>query len=272
MIETLTPEQEALLPVYRDKWLAIGLCTDPIDQEVSKAAISKLYTSQGYEAPKEFIFREGLNSVTKEEFPLSALSVGQLYAYRLGFYEFFLDQFGIGEDIRPLIDVAKAGGFIHLEKDRVIVINRPESIVMSEGLLHNENGPSVRFRDGFEVYSWRGTRVPKEYIMEKDKLDPTLALTHENVEMRRVISEIIGWDRVLELLNPTIIDEDDQEIGTLLEVDIPDIGKERFIRVLCGTNRQFALPVPPDTKTAMGAQAFLHGMKLEDFMLPEIRT
>ena len=33
MIETLTAEQEAQLPEYRDKWLDIGLSTEPSDRE-----------------------------------------------------------------------------------------------------------------------------------------------------------------------------------------------------------------------------------------------
>lgn len=275
-IVNLTPEQEALLPVYRDKWLEIGLSTEEIDEDRSRKAIENLYKITGYEAPKDIHYVDGLNSITQDEFPISSLWVGSLSAYWLAFYDFFFEQFDIGEEVRPMleavIEVAKAGGSIHFEKDRVIVIQRPEVIKMRDGHLHCEDGPSIRFRDGFEVYSWNGTRVPRKFIMEKDTLDPTLAITHENVEQRRALAEIIGWDRVIEMLKPTIIDEDDPEIGTLLEVDIPEIGKERFIRVLCGTNRQFALPVPPDTDSALGAQAFLHGVSLNDFLLPEIRT
>ena len=36
MIDKLTPEQEAQIPIYRDKWLAKGLSTDRIDRERAK--------------------------------------------------------------------------------------------------------------------------------------------------------------------------------------------------------------------------------------------
>ena len=66
----------------------------------------------------------------------------------------------------------------------------------------------------------------------------------------------LGGAKVLEQINAKVIDEDaDPEIGTLLEADIPEIGKEKFLKVMCGTKREFALPVPPEMKTALEAQA-----------------
>ena len=272
MINDLTPEQTAMLSTYRDKWLAIGLDTDPIDQAEMSAAIEDLYQARGFQAPQKITFIDGFSQTNKKKFDISSIWVGQLSAYWLGYQEFFLDQFGIGEEIIPLMKIAKAGGFIHFDKNEVIVINRPEIIKMRDKVLHCEDGPSIRFRDGFEVYSWRGTRVPKEWIMDIKSVDPSLALNYPNVEKRRALAEIIGWDQIIEMIGPKIIDEDNSEIGTLIEVDIPEIGKERFIRVLCGTSRQFALPVPPQTNTALEAQAFLHGTTLEEFLVPEIRT
>jgi len=55
-INELTPEQEADMSATRDKWLAIGLSTAPIDREASKAAAVKMYECAGLPAPKVFIF------------------------------------------------------------------------------------------------------------------------------------------------------------------------------------------------------------------------
>ena len=35
------------------------------------------------------------------------------------------------------------------------------------------------------------------------------------------------------------------------EVTIPDVGREKFLKVICGTGREFALPVPPDMTTPL---------------------
>ena len=55
MIEKLTPEQEALLPVYRDKWLKIGLSCEPLDPEKAKAAAILAYKKAGLEPPRIFV-------------------------------------------------------------------------------------------------------------------------------------------------------------------------------------------------------------------------
>ncbi|MFN6512933.1 MAG: hypothetical protein RMY29_000355 [Nostoc sp. CreGUA01] len=39
LIEKLTPEQEALIPVYREKWRAIALSTERIDREKAAEAV-----------------------------------------------------------------------------------------------------------------------------------------------------------------------------------------------------------------------------------------
>jgi hypothetical protein len=56
-------------------------------------------------------------------------------------------------------------------------------------------------------------------------------------------TSIIGWERVLSELGAKTIDKDeDPMIGELVEVTIPDVGKEKFLRVLCGTGRDWYFP------------------------------
>ncbi len=50
-IETLAPEQAALIPVYRDKWRAIWLSTAPIDRQKADAAVKAAYKAMGREEP-----------------------------------------------------------------------------------------------------------------------------------------------------------------------------------------------------------------------------
>jgi len=104
-------------------------------------------------------------------------------------------------------------------------------------------------------------------------LSPETALTWENIEQRRVAAEIIGWDRVLSQLSTKTIDKDgDPQIGELIEVTLPDSGQERFLRVTCGTGRQFALPVPPNMTSALEANAWTYGVEPDLIKAIEKRT
>lgn len=55
MITALTPEQEALIPVYREKWRAIALSTERIDRQKAEVAVKAAYQLIGSQEP-EIIF------------------------------------------------------------------------------------------------------------------------------------------------------------------------------------------------------------------------
>jgi hypothetical protein len=137
---------------------------------------------------------------------------------------------------------------------------------------HCAEGPAIAWKDGWSFYYWHGVKVPREWIEAKDALDPRTAIEHPNAEMRRVAAEILGWDRILRTLDARAIDTDqDERIGELIEATISG-RKERFLRAKCGTGRIFALPVPPDTQTAIAAQAWIHDLPEATIRAIEVRT
>jgi hypothetical protein len=74
-------------------------------------------------------------------------------------------------------------------------------------------------------------------------------------------------------LNAKRIDIDpDPQIGELLEVEMPEVGVERFLRVTCGTGRTFALPVPPTVTTALEANAWTYDIPIDLLKQKEHRT
>ena len=202
---------------------------------------------------------------------------GQHDAHWLGFYDFFRREFGLEAETDRLIGLtalAESAGWA-LPYQRVCVISERHDAVRldSSGRIHCEDGPAIHYPDGFAVYGWHGTRVPREWIEDKSSLTAAAALTWKNIEQRRAACEIVGWEAILTELNAVTIDRDgDPEIGELVEVMLPDSGRERFLRVRCGTGRNFALPVPPDMESALQAQAWTWGVGPVDFVKPEIRT
>ncbi|MEH2141636.1 hypothetical protein [Nostoc sp.] len=57
LIENLTPEEEALIPVYQEKWRKIALSTERIDRDKAVEVLKATYTAIGKQQP-EIIFCE----------------------------------------------------------------------------------------------------------------------------------------------------------------------------------------------------------------------
>jgi len=160
-----------------------------------------------------------------------------------------------------------------VHKEFCIVTDRPSVLkVDDQNRPHCEDGPFCVWRDGTALYAWHGTYIPARWVTTA-KPTATEALTWPNIEQRRAACEIVGWAAILDQLSAKTIDKDgDPEIGELLEVNLPDIGRERFLKVRCGTGRTFALPVPLDMKTAIQANAWTYGLDPKDIFNLEVRT
>jgi hypothetical protein len=154
--------------------------------------------------------------------------------------------------------------------ERVVFCSeRPQRIGLDvEHRLHGESGPAIEFRDGHQLYAWHGTEVPAEWIEQHETLDPSLALTWPQIEQRRAVAEIIGWGKVLEHVPARVVDADpDPRIGMLFECDLPGMSSSRFLRVRCGTGREFVLSVPREMRTALEANAWTYGLRSEEYQL-----
>jgi hypothetical protein len=190
--------------------------------------------------------------------------------------------------LRYVVELDIAGGWGHwdayekagmasarfMTPEFTIVSDRSTIIkVDDQNRPHAESGPSHRWADGTKLYYWHGTAVPQQWIEAPDTVDPKLALTLKNVEQRFVLAQILGWTKVLANYPHRVIDVDaDPMIGTLIEVDLPDLGPSRFIRVLCGTGRTFLLEVDNDCTTALEANARRCGITPDLLRQVEART
>ena len=155
------------------------------------------------------------------------------------------------------------------------VSDRPRVVKFdNERRLHCETGKAVEYSDGWGVSSWHGTRVPDEWLADKKSLTAQVALKEQNIEQRRAACEILGWSRILKELDAKTIDHDnDPQIGDLVEVALPDLPQRaKFLRVQCGTGREFAIGIPPHIESSLEAQAWIVGLDTKDFLKPEVRT
>ena len=189
---------------------------------------------------------------------------------------FFRDVCGwkdlILEKFEVLETLVKSCGWTWWHKNVLAISDRPRVINRDDqNRLHCETGPSISYPDGWSLYHWHGVSIPAEWVTGK-KPTASEALKWENMEQRRAACEIVGWASILRELKAKVINADaDPEIGTLVECDLPDAGKERFLRVQCGTGREFALCVPPTMKTAREANSWTYSLPAQDLQ-PEVRT
>jgi hypothetical protein len=288
VITSLNEDQLAQIPVYRDRWLEIGLRTEVLDFAEAKTALAKCYTSRDLEAPSNVYYATGpadafkiYKSVkpggTSTEF-MNSMIYGAHDSSWLSFYAYFKEVCGLDlEIVQPLIEYAQVACWTYVDKDFAIIIEFPMYIRFDDqNRLHCEDGPAIEYQDGTMVFAWHGVRLSRDkwfWITDKKELSAKAALKEDNLELRRVACEILGWVHILKELKSKVIDQDeDPQIGTLLQVNIPDIGKEQFLRVVCGTGREFAIPVPPTVKTALEANAWTYGVDPEVLRDLEFRT
>jgi len=152
--------------------------------------------------------------------------------------------------------------------ERHCILERDE-----RGRLHSLTGPAVAYPDGWAIYAFHGVRVPSHWIERADTLTASDVFKEQNAEVRRAGCEIIGWDRVLAGIDAKLIDADgDEFIGTLYRGTIPGAKECGFLKVKCGTGRDFVIPVAPGLQSAIEAQAWIAGQPLKDWMKPEVRT
>lgn len=318
MIKELTKEQEGQFQYYVDKWLDIGLSTEPLDLEGAKegarlsykiagltcpenfysfpspmsAVIGINMMHNGYKIPDSVNLLEYVETLPVKDYKIimnySELNIhlrGMIYGSQdagwLSFYNFFSEKFP--KIIEPLTkgleNIAQTCGWWSPYKKAVVFQDRPEVINFDENeVLHCENGPAILFRDGFSIYAWRGVTVPKEWIEDPNYLTPKIALDIVDAEQRRCACEILGWDKVLEdeSLNPKVINEDLPNIGTLIQVDLPDAPEQWFLKYQCGTGRWFAEAVNDKSfNTALKANAGGNGWRGQGdpmSFIPFIRT
>ena len=311
-IEALTDAERAQMDGWADRWIAVGLSTARADRATFEAAARDCYRFAGLEPPKAIIWVDSpLVLALAAPIAAALLDSGQgrtvdgavrgavRGAVKANYFRYLGGQFWVGgwwggpayvsflrnvcnlelaaeiaEAAQAYQETCESACWWWPHRDFIMVCERPVRINRDvQGRLHSATGLAIVWPDGWGVHAWHGTTVPAKWIEQSAALDPVEVLTHENVEQRRAGAEIVGWKNILAKLNPRIIDRDyDPQIGTLLEVDLPDAPGERFLQVRCGTGREFVLPVPREYDTALEANAATYNVPPQLLRQIEVRT
>ncbi|MEH1805242.1 DUF6745 domain-containing protein [Nostoc sp.] len=323
LIEKLTPEQEALIPVYREKWRAIALSTERIDREKAAEAVRVAYAAIGKKKPEiifcdssyaglqiliqkqlpldinkeliNFIFSNLTNKNNKILYQLDTQLLNKLHILRANFITrdyLSIDELKIKTQLtknlhspwlksqwlassscwvdfyisvlncsynqirwQVLQSLAKYCGWILFYENVCIICDRPLNLRFdNQNRLHAEGEPAIEFTDGYSLYSYHGVTLPEKYgKIHPQQWQATWLLTEENIELRRVLIESIGYARICQELQA--IELDNWQEYTLLKIDNNvDIEPIYLLKMTCpSTSFIHALRVPPNMNSAREA-------------------
>ncbi len=181
LIDSLTPEQEALIPAYLAEYLAIGVSTEPTDKAKAEAAILASYEYLKLEKPiivwaKDPFegqilaaqYAKGDENVTQEEVQAQAdkASFGSFEAYWVSTYAFIAEVLPVEKDnlIDIVKDIVKNCGVYWTFEGLVVVTPKPCKIVMENEKLSCTTGPALAYESGLSFYFYDGE--PKGSLAE----------------------------------------------------------------------------------------------------------
>ncbi len=122
---------------------------------------------------------------------------------------------------------------------------------------------------------WRGVSVPRRVVFAPETLTAEEIFAERNAEIRRVMMERYGYERLIEAPTVELLDRDRDAGGErrLLRVPLPDDEDLVLVAVTCpSTGHQFVLRVPPAMTTCRQAVAWTAGFDDPDLYDPEKET
>ena len=188
--------------------------------------------------------------------------------------------------ITGLQKVAQNAGWWWAFKGAVVLTDRPAELHRDKDLrLHNENGPAIRYRDGFGMYLWHGTRVPADFI--ETGWTTERIFQEKNTEVRRCAIERLGWPEFIESSGMTRVGDPVPDPGNAPhEIALYDLPKnladmyDEKARILLATNgsperdgtrHRFGLVVPGHHSDPVAAAADLFGWSRAAYASLEVR-
>ncbi|MBD1890873.1 DUF6745 domain-containing protein [Coleofasciculus sp. FACHB-SPT9] len=196
--------------------------------------------------------------------PAQWVSSGSLYDFCINVLNFEYKQ----KEWEAFQTIAKNCGCIFPYEKMVIVCDRPRILSLdNQQRLHAEGAPAIQFADGYSLYVYHGVRLPEKY----GKLHPTQweakwIIEEDNAELRRVLIQGIGYDRIAQELGA--IELDSYQEYTLFKIDTDiDVEPISLLKMTCpSTGFIHVLRVPPEMISAREAIAWVNwGIKPEEF-------
>ena len=122
------------------------------------------------------------------------------------------------DEIRRSIDlrleIAESAGPWWALDGLAIVSERPLRLEVDDRRRpHCEDGPAIAYGDGWTIHAWHGVRMEPWIVEEPDRITVELIDAQQNAEVRRVMVERFGAERLIREGGAELVSED--EVGRL---------------------------------------------------------
>lgn len=234
-IEKLTPEQEAKMPEYSAKWIAVGTNTDRLDKARTEKIINQfrklinmsvdvpliildnpleawaachLITDHGVPIDQLDTALDALFNGNPKKYKIPPAQIpwqsGSFFAGTFSFYDFMFEEVGVEVDAELYIkyktwEATAQLGCIYPMKEYTIVSQKPTEIYLSEqNQLHRDGGAALVYagRGDLKVYSLNGVRVPQYVaVTPEEKLDLEYYKTIQNADVKAEFVRKAGIER-----------------------------------------------------------------------------
>lgn len=300
-IVELTKKQEEEMFVYRDIYMDIGLACGPTNREAVIPAFKALYTKiLNKPEPKYFLFVRSpieaqkvitflledptdahkkwtlenndeliktLQTEKMNHIQTHSYGYGSNESYWIGFYNYMRDVLGVqypelaNEGLNIFNTITRNSGWHYLAEDCVIICDRPTEINLENGNLHNEEGPSISFADGFKMFHINGHKVTEKIVLNPEMITVDEIKKESNNETKRIMIEKFGVSEYLTQTSARILDKDKLNLeGSATRLLIED---DQNIRWLCctdgSTGRMYFLPASENSNTCSEAHQEMAG-------------
>ncbi len=183
--------------------------------------------------------------------------------------------------VDAILDIAASSGWWWPFVDFCVFTERPR--VISHDFEHHHAGSGgreldvlIKYTDGWGVGLWNGVRVPLDVVTRPESLTVERIRRERNIEVRRVMMERYGMQRLLNDGGASLVHRDDH--GELYRLTLGDGDPRLVLKVRNATASQdgsfkdFLLRVPPRMKTARQAVAWTFDFENPEDYHPEVET
>jgi len=173
------------------------------------------------------------------------------------------------------LELGRSGAAFWAFDRLAIMLERPSRISLdSRGRLHAQRAPALSYPNGLTVWADHGVVVPERVIREPELLTVADIDGESNAEIRRVMIERFGAERLIREGGAQLVGEDETgrlwhrtrsyrrwEPEPLVMVEVVNSTPEPD-----GSVRTYYLRVPPDLRTARDAVAWTFGLSGHEYL------